>query len=73
MTAQRLRWAGVCLGAFLTASAPVTVSLERGVQPRSAECQDGTCCPEDKSTCVIGSHQVGDYYHKSSGPCINAT
>jgi hypothetical protein len=72
MTAQRLRWAGVALGTFLTASAPVTVSRD-GIQPQAAECQNGTCCPEEKSACVIGTNQVGDYYHKAVGPCINAT
>lgn len=30
---------------------------------------DGTCCPERKSTCIIGSVRVKDNYYKSEGPC----
>jgi hypothetical protein len=66
----KIRWLGLVSGAFVTASAPVTVSVERGVQPQVAECQSGTCCPEDKSTCVIGSNQNKGYYHQAEGPCV---
>lgn len=68
----RIGWLGLVSGAFVTASAPVTISVD-GVEPQAAECQTGTCCPEDKSTCVIGDHQIGDYYHKAEGSCINIT
>lgn len=68
----RMRWIGIAAGAFLTASAPLTVSTE-GLRPQAAECQSGTCCPEDRATCVIGNNQVGGYYHKSEGSCHNVT
>jgi hypothetical protein len=68
---QRIRWVALVSGAFLTASAPVTVSVQRGVQAQAAECQSGTCCPEDKVICVVGNAQAGGYYHKASGSCIN--
>lgn len=68
---RRIGWLGLVLGAFVTASAPVTISVDGGIQPQAAECQSGTCCPEDKSTCVIGTTQVGGYYHKPEGPCNN--
>jgi hypothetical protein len=67
----RFGWLGLVASAFVTASAPVTISVDRGVQPQAAECQSGTCCPEDKSTCVIGGHQIGGYYHKAEGSCTN--
>lgn len=67
----RIGWLGLVSVAFVTASAPVTISVDRGVQPQAAECQSGTCCPEDRSTCVIGTTQVGGYYHKAEGPCNN--
>jgi hypothetical protein len=67
------RWVALVSGAFVAAAAPVTVSVERGIQAQVAECQDGTCCVEDKATCVVGSHQVGGYYYKKSGPCTQST
>lgn len=66
-----LRWPAILLGAFLTASAPVTITDRGALAPRTAECQTGTCCPEDKSTCVIGSAKVTGYYQKASGSCGN--
>lgn len=70
---RRIRWAALVSGVFVTASAPITFSVDGGVQPQAAECQSGTCCPEDKATCVIGTYQVGGYYHKASGACANVT
>lgn len=69
---RRVRWGSVAIGALLGA-APVTVSREHGVEAQAAECQSGTCCPEERSTCVIGTVQVGDYYHKAKGSCTQAT
>ena len=73
VTRRRIRWAALASGAFVTASAPVTVSVDRGVQAQTAECQSGTCCPEDRATCVIGTYQAGGYYQKASGACANVT
>ena len=69
----KFRWVALFSGAFVTASAPVTVSVERGIQAQVAECQDGTCCVEDKATCVVGPYQVGGYYYKKGGPCTLPT
>lgn len=69
----RFRWPLLMLGAVVSASAPVTVSIEEGVQPRTAECQTGTCCPEERSTCVVGTTQVGGYYQKPEGSCKNVS
>lgn len=70
---RKISWVALVSGAFVTASAPVTVSVQEGVKAQAAACQNGTCCPEDKATCVIGDHQVGGYYHKASGSCIKET
>ncbi|HEX6373610.1 MAG TPA: hypothetical protein VF006_32085 [Longimicrobium sp.] len=57
----------------LSAAAPVTYSPDRGLHAATAECQDGTCCPEVGSTCVVGDHQRADKYYKPSGSCLNQT
>ncbi|HEX6036799.1 hypothetical protein [Longimicrobium sp.] len=36
---------------------------------QEAACQDGTCCPEEKSTCVVGTHAEPNYYYKPQGGC----
>ena len=56
---RKIRWAALVSGAFLTASAPVTASVDGGIRTQTAECQNGTCCPEDKAPCVIGGYQIG--------------
>ena len=68
-TVPVLRWPAILLGAFLTASAPVTITDRGALTTRTAECQTGTCCPEDKSVCVIGSSKLFGYYQKASGSC----
>jgi hypothetical protein len=73
MINRRIRWAALVSVTFVTASAPVKLSVQRGVEAQAAECQSGTCCPEDRSTCVIGGYQVGGYYQKPSGRCTNVT
>ncbi len=55
-------------GAVFTASAPVTAGAG-GLRVHEAACQDGTCCPEEKSTCVVGTHAEANYYYKPQGPC----
>lgn len=70
---RRIGRLGIVAGAFVTAATPVTVSMDRGVRAQTVECQSGTCCPEEKATCVIGNHQVGGYYQKASGSCIEQT
>jgi hypothetical protein len=54
----------------LTASVPVTADAG-GLHVQEAACQDGTCCPEDKSTCVVGTHAETGYYFKPQGSCKN--
>jgi hypothetical protein len=62
----------VILPAILAGSVPVTTG-PRGFQPAVAACQDGTCCPEMESTCVVGSVQRPNKYYKSSGSCTDPT
>lgn len=57
----------------LSAAAPVSYSPDRGLHEAMVACQDGTCCPEAGSTCVVGDHQRPDKYYKPSGSCINQT
>lgn len=63
----RLRAALICVPVLATA-APVSFS-GKGLDVSRAECQDGTCCPEPKSTCIVGTYQRADKYYKSSGSC----
>lgn len=58
---------------ILSAAAPATYSPDQGLHEATLECQSGTCCPEDKSTCVIGGHQVAGYYQKPEGSCKQAS
>jgi hypothetical protein len=55
-------------GAVLTASAPITADAN-GLRVQEAACQDGTCCPEEKATCVVGTHAEAGYYYKAKGSC----
>ena len=50
------------------ASSPVTIDAG-GLRIQEAACQDGTCCYEEKSTCVIGSHAESSYYYKPHSSC----
>ncbi len=61
------------LSCVAATAAPVTLAPGGGVQPARAECQTGTCCPEDGSWCIIGDTQREDYYHKASGSCTGRT
>jgi hypothetical protein len=68
-TAHLVRPIGVVvLPAILAASVPVTTDAH-GVRPAVAACQDGTCCPEEGSTCVVGTNQLANRYYLSSGSC----
>jgi len=29
----------------------------------------GTCCKEDESICIVGSHEIHNYYLKGVGSC----
>jgi hypothetical protein len=60
----------VIVPATLAASVPVTTG-PRGLQPAVAACQDGTCCPEEGSTCVVGTNQRENRYYKSGGSCTD--
>lgn len=53
----------------LSAAAPVGYSAELGLHESTLQCQDGTCCPEAGSTCVIGEYTRPDKYYKLSGRC----
>ena len=44
-----------------------------GPEVAVAACQDGTCCPEEGSTCVVGTIARPNKYYKSSGSCKGAT
>lgn len=68
-TKSRLRVALLVVAA-LGAFAPVAFSADRGIVTSSATCEDGTCCPEAKSLCIINNIQTEDSYDKGSGgPC----
>jgi hypothetical protein len=54
----------------VSAAAPVTYSPDRGLHEATAECQDGTCCPEVGATCVVGEYQRADKFYKPSGSCL---
>jgi hypothetical protein len=58
----------IILPGVLAGSIPVATSL-RGLQSATAACQDGTCCPEQGSTCVVGNNQRPERYYKPSGSC----
>jgi len=63
------RWPVVLL--VLVASAtPLTFSRGRFIASTAA-CQDGTCCPEKSSICVVGTHQIDDKYYKPAGSCTD--
>ena len=64
---RRLRKA-LPLSVVLVSAAPLTAS-EDGVVLSTADCQSGTCCPEPKSTCIIGSWIRPDKYLKVEGSC----
>jgi hypothetical protein len=61
---------GIVAAGVLAASAPVTVDAH-GFRVATAECQDGTCCPEPGSTCIVGQYERADKYYMSSGSCTD--
>ena len=63
----RLRALILCVPVLATA-APISFT-EQGLRAGEAQCQDGTCCPEPKSKCIVGSWTRPDKYFKSSGSC----
>jgi hypothetical protein len=66
---SNLRACLAVLGVAGTATlAPLSVS-PRGVRLQVAACQSGTCCPEDRTMCIVGTSEVPDHYFKSSGSC----
>lgn len=58
--------------AILAGAVPVTIG-PHGPEVTVAACQDGTCCPEEGSTCVVGNVARTNKYYKSSGSCKGAT
>ena len=55
---------------LLVAVTPVAISPSRGLSANDAWCNDGTCCPEQRSWCNIGGgvdHE--NYYSKYTGSC----
>lgn len=61
-----------CLAAALSAM-PLALSPDGGVRENQACAQNGTCCPEPESTCVIGSFSRANACYKAEGPCQNQT
>jgi hypothetical protein len=61
-------WLAILLTAGVAALAPVSVSFH-GVHLQTAACQSGTCCPEERTMCIVGTSEVPDHYFKSSGSC----
>lgn len=59
-------------GSILGAISPITVSSSGAIVPAQA-CADGTCCPEDKSICIINDIRTDNAYHKGTGPCSDQT
>lgn len=53
---------------IVATAAPVSFSGE-GLAVTAAVCQDGTCCPDPKSTCVVGDRVRTGKYYKSEGSC----
>jgi hypothetical protein len=68
---RKLRLVLIC-GSILGAISPITVSSSNGIVPAQA-CADGTCCPEDKSICIINDIRTENAFYKGTGPCINQT
>jgi hypothetical protein len=68
---QRLK-RGLQIGssATIVALSPLAFSLENGITEQAACAQNGTCCPESQSLCVVGGQLARDYYFKSEGSCI---
>lgn len=58
----------ILLASAVLAAAPITVNAD-GLGVQEAACQDGTCCPEEKSTCVVGTHAEANYYYQPKGSC----
>lgn len=54
----------------LAAAAPVTYAPDRGLHESTLECQDGTCCPEVGSTCIVGEYKRTDKFYKPAGSCL---
>lgn len=48
-------------------AAPFSLTPDGRVAASAATCQDGTCCPELKSTCIIGDWKIADKYALTSG------
>ena len=55
-------------GTVGAASSPVTID-SHGFLVRAAACQNGSCCGEEKSTCVVGTHAEPNCYYKPHGSC----
>lgn len=68
-TQFKLRMVALAVAA-LGAFAPVAYSSDRGLITSSATCEDGTCCPEDKSLCIINGIISENSYDKGTeGSC----
>jgi len=61
------------LFAALSAIAPVTIAPTGMLEKAELRCQDGTCCPEIGSFCVVGTYQRENKYYKPAGKCIDPT
>lgn len=55
-------------GTVGAAASPVTFDSS-GFRVQEAACQSGTCCSEEKSTCVVGTTAEANYYYKPHSSC----
>lgn len=63
----------VLLGSSIVAAiSPVTVSSSGALVPAKA-CADGSCCPEDKSICIINDIRTDNAFYKTTGSCFDQT
>lgn len=46
---------------------PLAWSPSRGVETAAAACDDGTCCPQEGSDCIINGILTHDAYAKLGG------
>lgn len=69
MTHPVKRMLRIGLPAVALSLAPVAFTAGDGFVERQACAQSGTCCPEEGSLCIIGTHFARNYYFKGEGRC----
>lgn len=61
------RWAVVSSLVVIGTILPIRSSAEGGLEVSEAACEDGTCCPELKSDCIINNILTQNSYAKLTG------